>query len=84
MKSLAIKNDYNVAMPSTVGEQKEYFPELTVSDKVIPELADMNVGDECTICVKVRVRGIRADNSGTRFDLECLSAEYDEKEESND
>lgn len=76
MKSLAIKNDYAMAQPST-GEAKDYFPSLTINESQVPELAKMEIGDECVICVKVKVTGMNADNNGTRINLDCLAAEYD-------
>ncbi len=82
MKSLAIKHDMPEMATASSGS-KEYFPSITLTDKQIPELADMSIGDECTICVKVKLTGMNADNKSTRFNLDCVSAEYDDDPKDN-
>lgn len=83
MKSLAIKNDsYELTSPGS--SNKEFYPSLSVTEKQIPELADMSIGDECEITVKVRITGMNSDNNGTRINMDCIEAEYVQPEEAQE
>jgi hypothetical protein len=77
MKSAKIK--HMGLMP--MDEKDGYFPTLTMTDKSMPEMKDMKVGDTMMIKAKVKIKGISADNSGVQYTTEVQEvACYEEKE----
>jgi hypothetical protein len=80
MKDMIIKHE-SVGITST---KKGYYPTISVTDKSIPELADKEVGDTCTLCIQVKVTGISADNSGKRITCEVVKGEYVDDQEEKD
>lgn len=84
MRSAKIEHE-KLGMPTAV---RESFQSISIPGKMLPELKDKEVGDECMLCVEVKITGINSDNSGARYNLDITKIgymdDYDNEEEDDD
>jgi hypothetical protein len=84
LKSLGKKQGGMEAMPTTK-ENEMYYPSVTLTQDMLPQLKGKDVDDKITLTVEVKVCGIsKYGNGNIEYRLDLIKAGIDDNEESED